>query len=182
MKSGWGVRTLSADNPAFNPFEYQRGSVWPHDNGIIAAGFKRYGFADEANGVAHDLFDAARYFDSYRLPELYAGLQRQPGSFPVQYLGANIPQAWAAGSVFHLIQTILGLRADAPNGKLYVHPTLPSWLPDVTLDELKVGQARLRLRFWREADVSRWELLDRQGDVVVEEQPWMPWAAETVSV
>jgi glycogen debranching enzyme len=182
MNSGWGVRTLSADNPAFNPFEYQRGSVWPHDNGIIAAGFKRYGFAAEASAVAHDVFDAARCFDGYRLPELYAGLQRQAGSFPVQYVGANIPQAWAAGSVFHLMQTILGLRADAPNGKLYVHPTLPDWLPDVTLDGLKVGSSRLRLRFWRETGASRWELLDRTGDVAVEEAAWTPWPAETVIV
>jgi glycogen debranching enzyme len=178
MWSGWGVRTLSADNPAYNPFSYQLGSVWPHDNGIIAAGFKRYGFAEEANRLAHDIFQAARCFDSYRLPELYAGLAREPGTFPAQYLGANIPQAWAAGSVFHLIQTILGLRADAPNGRLYVHPTLPDWLPDLTLDGLKLGAARLKLRFWREGDASRWDVLDQQGDVAVEEQAWAPWPAE----
>jgi glycogen debranching enzyme len=181
MWSGWGVRTLSADNPAYNPFAYQLGSVWPHDNGIIAAGFKRYGFADQANRLARDIFEAASYFDSYRLPELYAGLAREPGTFPVQYVGANIPQAWAAGSIFQLIQTILGLRADAPNGRLYVHPTLPRWLPDVRLDGLKVGRSTLSLRFWREGDTSRWEVLDQQGDIVVEEQPWGPWPSEEPS-
>ena len=76
MWSGWGIRTLSADNPAYNPHSYQRGSVWPHDNGIIALGFKRYGFAAEAARVARDISEAASYFVSYRLPELYAGIAR----------------------------------------------------------------------------------------------------------
>jgi glycogen debranching enzyme len=179
MWSGWGLRTLSAENPAYNPFSYQLGSVWPHDNGIIAAGFKRYGFAEEANRLARDIFEAASYFNAYRLPELYAGLPRHSGSFPAQYLGANIPQAWAAGAVFHLLQTILGLRADAPNGKLYVHPTLPRWLPDLTLRGLKVGRSDLSLRFWREADTSRWEVLKSGSDIEVEEKPWAPWLAGT---
>jgi len=167
MWSGWGIRTLSCDNPAYNPFSYQLGSVWPHDNGIISMGLKRYGFAEEANQVAHAIFDAARFFASYRLPELYAGLPRQPGSFPVQYLGANSPQAWAAGSVFHLLQAILGLEADAPAGKLYVNPTLPEWLPGIELANLKVGDSLLRLRFWREAACSRWEVLDQEGSIKV---------------
>src|SRR6185369_13884555 len=125
MWSGWGIRTLSARNPAYNPFSYQLGSVWPHDNGIIALGFKRYGFGAQAARIARDISEAASYFVSYRLPELYAGLQRRPGTFPVLYPGANVPQAWAAGSVFHLIQAILGLQADAPHGRLYVDPMLP---------------------------------------------------------
>src|SRR5204863_4264952 len=106
---------------------------------------KRYGFADEASRVARDIFEAASLQASYRLPELYAGLSRRITSFPVQYPSANIPQAWAAGSVFHLLQAILGLRADAPNGVLYVDPTLPRWLNDVELQGLRVGQARLSL-------------------------------------
>src|SRR5687768_10185723 len=178
MWSGWGIRTLSADNPAYNPFSYQLGSVWPHDNGIIAAGFKRYGFAEEANRLARDIFEAASYFNAYRLPELYAGLPREPGSFPAQYLGANIPQAWAAGTVFHLIQTILGLRADAPRSNLYVHPTLPRWLPDLTLRGLKVGRSSLNIRFWREDDGSRWEVLEAAGEIEVVEAPWEPWPAQ----
>ncbi|HKF68778.1 MAG TPA: glycogen debranching N-terminal domain-containing protein, partial [Vicinamibacterales bacterium] len=93
MWSGWGIRTLSRENPAYNPSSYQCGSVWPHDNGIIALGFKRYGFAREAARIARDISEAASYFVSYRLPELYAGLERRPGTFPVQYPGANVPQA-----------------------------------------------------------------------------------------
>ena len=172
MSSGWGIRTLSASHPAYNPHSYHRGSVWPHDNGVLAAGFKRYGFAEEAGQLARDIWEAVSCFDFYRLPELYAGLPRASSSFPVQYLGANIPQAWAAATIFHLLQTILGLRADAPDGRLYVHPTLPHWLPDLTLHNLACGQARLALHFWRAGDdESRWEVLEREGDLEVLDDP-----------
>jgi glycogen debranching enzyme len=174
--SGWGIRTLSSHNPAFNPYSYHRGSVWPHDNALIALGFKRYGFAHESARVARDVFEAASCFEGYRLPELYAGLARQPGSFPVQYLGANIPQAWEAGSVFQFLQAILGLRGDAPAKRLYVHPTLPHWLPDVRLDGVQVGRTRLALRFWREAETSRFEVLSQDGSSIeVVDEAWEPW-------
>lgn len=163
MWCGWGIRTLSSKNPAYNPYSYQRGSVWPHDNGIIAAGLKRYGFADAVNKVAEGIFAAASDFNSYRLPEVFSGLERRPSSFPAQYIGANIPQAWAAGSVIHLLQTILGLRADAPNGVLYVNPTLPDWLPELELEWLRVGDSALDLRFWRDGDDSRFEAKHMQG-------------------
>ncbi len=178
MWSGWGIRTLSTRNPAYNPFSYQLGSVWPHDNGIIALGFKRYGFAAESARIARDISEAARYFVGHRLPELYAGIERRPGTFPVQYLGANVPQAWAAGSVFHLLQAILGLQADAPNRRLYVDPVLPAWLPDLMLNGLKVGRSTFDLRFWREGDQTRWDVLARQGatDIQVERRPWQPWS------
>ncbi len=175
MWSGWGIRTLSAHNPAYNPASYQRGSVWPHDNGIIALGFARYGFHHQAACVARDISEAASYFVSYRLPELYAGFERRPGTFPVLYLGANVPQAWAAGSVFHLLQAMLGLHADAPRRKLYVDPHLPHWLPDVTLHGLEVGNAHLDIKFWRENDETRWEVLTLRGDLTVEQRPWLPW-------
>jgi len=175
MWSGWGIRTLSRENPAYNPSSYQCGSVWPHDNGIIALGFKRYGFAHEAARIARDISEAASYFVSYRLPELYAGLERRPGTFPVQYPGANVPQAWAAGSVFHLLQAILGLQADAPNGKLYVDPMLPPWLPDVTLSGLRIGPSTLRLRFWRDGEETRWEASQVDGRIGVEERRCRPW-------
>ena len=180
MWSGWGIRTLSSKNPAYNPFDYQLGSVWPHDNGIIAMGFKRYGFHEEASRVARDIFEATSYFQSHRLPELYAGLARQAGTFPVQYLGANIPQAWAAGSVFHLLQAILGLQADAPEGRLYVAPTLPQWLPDIELNGIQVGGSVLRLRFWREGSDSRWEVLEQRGSIQVLDAPTnMPWVGSS---
>ncbi len=175
MWSGWGIRTLSARNPAYNPLSYQRGSVWPHDNGIIAVGFKRYGFAAEAARIARDISEAASYFVSYRLPELYGGIEHRPGSFPVQYTEANLPQAWASGSVFHLLQAILGLQADAPNRRLNVDPQLPAWLPDLHLRGLRVGQAKVDLRFWREARTTRWEAEVKQGQLEVQEKQWQPW-------
>ena len=173
--SGWGIRTLSARNPAYNPFSYQRGSVWPHDNGIIALGFKRYGFAAEAARVARDVSEAASSFVYYRLPELYAGVERRPGTFPVLYKQANVPQAWAAGSVFHLLQAILGLRGDAPRGRLYVDPELPRWLPEITLHGLAIGEARVDLRFWRDGDCSRWTASIREGAISVHQEAWHPW-------
>ena len=178
MWSGWGVRTLSARNPAYNPYSYQLGSVWPHDNGIIALGAKRYGFADEAARIARDISEAASYFVSYRLPELYGGVQRGPGTFPVQYSAANVPQAWAAGGVFHLLQAILGLQADAPNHRLNIDPQLPHWLPDLRLSGLTVGQAKVDLRFWQESGITRWEANVRQGELKVQEEQWQPWFQE----
>ncbi|HLQ32762.1 MAG TPA: glycogen debranching N-terminal domain-containing protein [Chloroflexota bacterium] len=174
MWSGWGIRTLSAVNPAYNPISYQLGSVWPHDNGIIAAGMKRYGFAGEANQVARGILDAARHYQSYRLPELFAGVARQPHSFPVQYRGANSPQAWAAGAVFQLVAAILGLEADAPHGLLRVDPTLPEWLTRVELTGLRVGSAMLDLRFWREGNCSRFEVLRQEGGEIRVELAGVP--------
>ena len=162
MWSGWGIRTLSAEHPAYNPYNYQTGSVWPHDNAIIALGFKRYGFATEAARIARDVSDAASHFLSNRLPELYTTIERDEASFPVQYLGANIPQAWAAGSVFALIHAILGLVPDAPRGKLHVDPLLPRWLPDLTLLDIRLGRQRFDIRFWRDAEETRFEVL--RGD------------------
>jgi glycogen debranching enzyme len=180
--TGWGIRTLSARNPAFNPYSYHNGSVWPHDNGIIALGFKRYGFGDEASRVAHDIFGAASFFNRYRLPELYAGLSKGDTAFPVQYLGANVPQAWAAGSVFHLLRAILGLSADASHRLLCVDPTLPRWLPELSVGGLVVGNTRLTLRFWREGERSRWDVIAQWGgpEITVREEAWGPWRIDAL--
>src|SRR5438445_1303094 len=167
MWSGWGIRTLSEQNPAYNPFSYQNGSVWPHDNGIIAMGFKRYGFVTEAALIARDISEAACYFVFNRLPELYAGTSRVQGTFPVQYLGANVPQAWAAGSVFHLLRAILGLDADAHKKTLYVSPVLPHWLPEITLHNLRVGTSTATIRFWREENETRYDVLSLNGEMQV---------------
>ena len=147
MWSGWGIRTLTSDNPSFNPYSYQNGSVWPHDNSLIAAGFARYGFRAEAAAVAADVYRAAGFFTMGQLPELYSGVTRDEANFPVQYLGANVPQAWAAGSVFLLLQTLLGIVYDAPRRRIVVDPALPDWLPDVTLYGLRVGDQSFDLAF-----------------------------------
>jgi glycogen debranching enzyme len=159
MWSGWGIRTLSSDHPSFNPYNYQTGAVWPHDNSLIALGMRRYGFDAEAAALARDISGAASHFLLNQLPELYAGLQRDPTGFPVQYLGANVPQAWAAGTPFVLLQAMLGLQQDAPRGKLYVDPALPAWLPDMTLIDLRLGRRRFDIRFWRDGNETLFEVL-----------------------
>ena len=158
MWTGWGIRTLSTHNPAFNPYNYQTGSVWPHDNAIIAMGFKFYGFGAEAAQIAHDISFAASYFRLNQLPELYTAFERTETNFPVQYIGANVPQAWAAGSAFMLTQALLGFLPDAPRDKLYVDPWLPPWLPDLALYDLHLGRHKLDIRFWREGEETAFEV------------------------
>jgi glycogen debranching enzyme len=162
MWTGWGIRTLSADHPAFNPYNYQTGSVWPHDNAIIAMGFKRYGFHKEAARIAHDVSVAASHFLLNQLPELYTASERNESNFPVQYIGANVPQAWAAGSVFMLTQALLGFLPAAPHNKLYVDPYLPEWLPDLTVHDLRIGKHMLDIHFWREGKQTVFDVI--KGD------------------
>jgi glycogen debranching enzyme len=166
MWTGWGIRTLSADHKSFNPYNYQTGSVWPHDNAIIAMGCKFYGFGAEAARIAHDVSVAASHFLLNQLPELYTAPERMEANFPVQYIGANVPQAWAAGSVFMLTQALLGFLPDAPHGKLYVDPMLPKWLPDLTIRDLRIGTNKLDLRFWREGEETAFEVTKGDPNVV----------------
>ena len=162
MNSGWGIRTLSALHPSYNPYTYQLGAVWPHDNAIIAAGCKRYGFAVEAGRIARDISGAASHFLLNQVPELYAGIERDGTTFPVQYKGANVPQAWAAGSSFMLLQAMLGIEPDAPRGVLHVDPALPDWLPDATLYGLRLGERDFDISFRRDGAATRFEVL--RGD------------------
>ncbi len=178
MWSGWGIRTLSADHRSFNPYNYQTGAVWPHDNALIAMGMRRYGFAAEAAAVARDISGAAGHFLLNQLPELYAGLQRDPASFPVQYLGANVPQAWAAGTPFMLLKAMLGLKQDAPRGKLYVDPALPDWLPDVTLTDLRLGRQRFDIRLWRDGKESNFKVLTGPSGAVERKSVAISWSLE----
>ncbi|MEO6947969.1 MAG: hypothetical protein ABI150_15760 [Nitrobacter sp.] len=166
MWSGWGIRTLSSDHVSFNPYHYQVGAVWPHDNGFIAQGMKRYGFHDQANRVAEAVTCAIDFFELDQAPELYAGTQKEPGSFPVQYLGANVPQGWAAGTMFSLLQAILGFQPDAPNGKLYVDPVLPDWLPEITVRDLKLGNESFDIRFAQSGADTQFEVLKGPPDRV----------------
>jgi len=158
MWTGWGIRTLSTGNPAYNPYNYQTGSVWPHDNAIIAMGFKYYGFGAEAARIAHDISTAATHFLLNQLPELYTAFERNETTFPVQYIGANVPQAWAAGSAFMVTQAMLGFLPDVPRNKLYVDPLLPAWLPDLTVHDLHVGRHKVDIRFWREGEQTTFKV------------------------
>jgi len=106
------------------------------------------------------------HFVLNQLPELYAGVQRNSTNFPVQYLGANVPQAWAAGSAFMFLHAILGVNADGPSGRLCMDPMLPDWLPDIRVGNLRAGTARWDIRFWREGSATRYEVLDGDRDAV----------------
>ena len=172
MFSGWGVRTMSTRHPAYNPYDYQVGAVWPHDNGLIALGFRRYGFAEEAARIAEGVFSAASAFQSYRLPELFAGLARRPRSFPVQYREANVPQGWAAGSVLMLLQALLGLRGDAPHRRILVDPALPEWLPRVELRGVTLGAARFDLIAFRDGRDTRVDIAVHEGSLDIVTEPW----------
>ncbi len=170
MFSGWGIRTLSDKHRGFNPYSYHNGSVWPHDNSLIALGMKRYGFAAEAAHVARAVSGAGSFFALHQLPELYAGIAREDTNFPVQYLGVNVPQAWAAGSVFAFTQALVGAEADAPNRKLYLNPVLPDWLPDFVLHDVAVGEQVFDLKFRRVNGETITEVLKGDaGSVVLRE-------------
>jgi glycogen debranching enzyme len=168
MFSGWGVRTMSKAAAAYNPMSYHNGSVWPHDNALIAAGFKRYGFTRSANRVATALFDAAVQADYLRLPELFCGFTRRTPNRPVSYPIACSPQAWAAGSPFLMLQSMLGISARAHENLLTVNkPHLPPWLNTVEVRNLAVGGSRLALVFRREGEITSFSLISREGDVRV---------------
>jgi glycogen debranching enzyme len=151
MFSGWGIRTLSSEERAYNPIGYHLGTVWPHDNALIIAGFWRYGQVDAALRVFDALFEAAAGFRDFRLPELYAGYARRPDEArPVGYPVACSPQAWAAGAIPHALSTVLGLRATATEGRLVIgRPHLPAWLDWLEVRGLCVGTAQVDLRFAR---------------------------------
>ena len=151
MFTGWGIRTLSSKHVRYNPYSYQNGSVWPHDNSLIAMGMRRYGFHAQAATVARAISDAASYFQAFQIPELYAGLKRDSMGFPVRYADANVPQAWAAGSAFALLQALLGIAPDAPHDTLYLDPHLPDWLPEITLRDLRCGDRIYDIAFRRDA-------------------------------
>ncbi len=168
MFSGWGIRTMSKAAVTYNPMSYHNGSVWPHDNALIAAGLKRYGFVRATNRVATALFDAAIGADYMRLPELFCGFTRRSPNRPVSYPIACSPQAWAAGAPFLILQAMLGISARAHENLLTVNkPQLPAWLNQVELRGLRVGGSRISLVFRREGEITGFSLLSREGDVRV---------------
>jgi glycogen debranching enzyme len=166
--SGWGIRTFAAGQPGYNPIGYHTGSVWPHDTAIAAAGLKRYGLHDHASRLATALFEATQHVPDFRLPELFCGFEREPGSVPVSYPVACSPQAWAAGSIYQLLQTMLGLEAHADRRELELRsPHLPTWLSRVTLTNIRVGDAAVDLLFHRWRGTTSAEVLRKVGDVSV---------------
>jgi glycogen debranching enzyme len=175
--SGWGVRTLSSRHPAYNPYSYHRGSVWPVEQGTFALAFMRYGYHHVVELVARAQFEAAALFDFYRLPELFSGHGRDADHpFPAIYPQSNSPQAWSASTVFCLLQAMLGLYPYAPLNLLLLDPHMPEWLPELTLENLRVGDAAVTIRFYRKKQgAADYEVLDKRGTLHVFRQP-SPWS------
>jgi glycogen debranching enzyme len=166
--SGWGVRTLSNREVRYNPVGYHLGTVWPHDNAIVALGFKRYGLEAHLNDIATGMFDASQHFPACRMPELFCGFARSAFGVPVRYPVACSPQAWAAGAWSMLLQAMLGTWPDATARELViVRPTLPRWLDWVQVTGLRVGAGEVDLRYARVGDRTAADVVAMRGDVRV---------------
>lgn len=173
MFSGWGIRTLSAANPFYNPFSYHRGSVWPVEQGTVALGLARYGLWRELHTLAEGVFALSELFVENRLPEVVSGLPRDeqhphPGIYPY----SCEPQGWSASAVVMTVQALLGLHPIAPLGLLLLDPHLPAWLPDIRLKGLRVGGSVIDLHCWRSADgKTKFEATRREGRIRCLRQP-----------
>jgi glycogen debranching enzyme len=140
--SGWGVRTIATSEARYNPMSYHNGSIWPHDNALIAAGLARYGFKEAATRILSALFDASQFMELDRLPELYCGFERRNGEGPTLYPVACNPQAWASASVFFVLQSVLGARIEAANHRLYFdNPHLPKSIHRMQIKNLRVNSS-----------------------------------------
>jgi len=166
--NGWGVRTMPQAQVRYNPISYHNGSVWPHDNTMIAMGLARYGLKDEALRIMGGLYHASRYFELNRMPELFCGFERRPSEGPTLYPVACAPQAWAAGGVFLLLDAALGLYVDGRRGLVKFHnPRLPDFLDTLQLKRVQVGKAQVDIELKRYRNDVGVQILRRSGDVEV---------------
>jgi glycogen debranching enzyme len=168
MYSGWGIRTLSTRERAYNPVGYHLGTVWPHDVALALAGFRRYGFDKMACRVFSDLLHAATFFAHDRLPEAFAGFERAGYGVPVRYPVACHPQAWAAGSVPFMLTALLGLAPDALERRLVIsRPCLPAFIQHLELHALRVGDAEVDLSFDRSGESVAVHVTRKRGELEV---------------
>ena len=163
--SGWGIRTVAQGEARYNPMSYHNGSVWPHDNAVIAVGFVRYGFKAEAARVFDGLFDAAKNQELRRLPELFCGFIRRPRSGPMPYPVACSPQAWAASAIFGILGACLGLeQAPAQNELRFREPLMPAFLDEIVLRNVHLGKSRVAVRMHRYGDDVATTVVERDGN------------------
>ena len=166
--SGWGIRTVARGEARYNPMSYHNGSIWPHDNALIALGLARYGLKHSVEHVFKGLFDAASYMDLRRLPELFCGFRRERRRGPTLYPVACAPQAWASATPFTLLEAALGLEFDAQRGEIRLrNPRLPAFLNEVILRELQLGPSSVDLRVRRHGDDVSLEVLRTRGQIQV---------------
>jgi len=168
LSSGYGIRTLAARQRPYDPIGYHTGSVWPHDCALIAHGLKRYGFDSEAMKVIDQVSAAGAFFPLARYPELFCGFSRDEVPEPVQYPVACRPQAWSSGAPLLMMRSYGGITADAPRGVLYIHrPGLPSWLEQIDVVGMRVGDARVDLTFTRSGGVTAVQVPRKEGDLEI---------------
>jgi glycogen debranching enzyme len=166
--SGWGIRTVSAAGARYNPMSYHNGSIWPHDNALIAAGFARYGLMREASRVLGAMFDLSQVVDLYRLPELICGFHRRQDGFPTLYPVACAPQTWAAGAVFLLLQACVGMEVDAANHRVsFTCAVLPESIESLRIVNLRVGDASVDLLLTQHAHDIGITVQRREGELEV---------------
>jgi glycogen debranching enzyme len=166
--TGWGIRTVAQGEARYNPMSYHDGSIWPHDNALIALGLARYGLKDSVEQVFKGLFDAAAYMDLRRLPELFCGFRREKQRGPTLYPVACAPQAWASATPFTLLEAALGLEFDAQRGEIRLrNPRLPGFINEVILRELQLGPSSVDLRVRRHGDDVSLEVLRTRGRIQV---------------
>jgi glycogen debranching enzyme len=170
--SGWGIRTLSALSPAYNPIGYHLGTVWPHDNALIAVGLRSLGRVDRAFAVAQGLFDMTGHQPDRRPPELFCGFERQGDRPPINYPVACSPQAWATGSIFQLLQMMVNPIPDGENHRLTLkNPALPTQIDCLSLRNLRVGSARVDLDFEGRGTETTVKVVEQQGNLEVVVEP-----------
>jgi glycogen debranching enzyme len=172
MFSGWGIRTLSSEHPSYNPISYHLGSIWTVENGTIAFGLRRYGLDARTLDLFEAMVDLAMMYEGYRVPECVGGYARSEFPHPGAYPRANAPQAWNQSALPLLLQTMLGLQPVAPLNLLAIDPMLPDWLPELTLEGLRLGETRATLRFWRRKDgFTDAEVVRKRGPLRLVRQP-----------
>ena len=169
MFSGWGIRTIGAGEARYNPMSYHNGSVWPHDNALIGLGFSLYGFQRQARDILHALFEVSRDVELHRLPELYCGFHKRPGtSGPTLYPVACAPQAWAAGAVFLMLRACLGMNVRAPERQIcFDHPTLPRDVDEIQIADLKLVDTSVDLLVHRHDEGVAVEVTRRRGEIEI---------------
>jgi glycogen debranching enzyme len=166
--TGWGVRTIAEDQPRYNPMSYHNGSIWPHDNALIALGFRRYGLTTPSLEILAGMYGAAQCFELKRLPELFCGFGRRADMGPTAYPLACAPQAWSAASVFALLGAALGISFVPEKGEIrFAHPVLPSWLDEVRLSNLRLGETSVDLLLQRVRNDVALDVLRRDGPVEI---------------
>ena len=166
--SGWGIRTVGSHESRYNPLSYHNGSVWPHDNAIIAAGMARYDCREFAGRVLMSLLDLSSAVELQRLPELICGVERRIGQGPTLYPVACSPQAWAAGAVFMLLQACLGISIDAKKRRVvFDRPYLPQGIPQLSISDLRIEDCRIGLFLERDSGPVRIQVTEKHGEVAV---------------